>query len=367
MKVIIGAQVRVSGNGGLNKLLMSIVKMSGMKHLRNNAVFILVVLVSFTSCRKDPPVKTVNNPPFASAGVDQTLSLPLDSAELSGTGGDPEGGILTYSWNKLSGPSSTIVNADKALAKIKNLVPGIYIFEFKVTDDGGLTAKDTLIISVIDVVTVNQAPVASAGPGIHLVLPVDSTELQGSATDPDGVIISYRWTKISGPSSFTIVNPDDPLTKIKNLAQGIYEFELKVTDNGGENGKDTVTITVNAAPPTNQPPVVQPPITDPHVNQPPVAVAGANQSLILPRDSTMLDGSGFDQDGHVVAYRWSKVSGPAAYVIEHPNNASTKIKNLVQGFYVFELTVTDNGGLFGTDTIVVVVSADDPCYGCWDY
>ena len=32
-----------------------------------------------------------------------------------------------------------------------------------------------------------------------------------------------------------------------NLVQGIYQFELKVTDNNGATGLDTVQITVNAA------------------------------------------------------------------------------------------------------------------------
>lgn len=40
---------------------------------------------------------------------------------------------------------------------------------------------------------VNQPPVANAGPDQTLIFPIDSTQLVGSGTDPDGIIISYQW------------------------------------------------------------------------------------------------------------------------------------------------------------------------------
>jgi hypothetical protein len=47
---------------------------------------------------------------------------------------------------------------------------------------------------------VNVPPVAHAGTGQTITLPVDSVTLDGSAsTDPDGTIVSYSWAKIAGP------------------------------------------------------------------------------------------------------------------------------------------------------------------------
>ena len=93
----------------------------------------------------------------------------------------------------------------------------------------------------------NKPPVAHAGKDTTIILPVDSVMLDGSAsTDPDNNIVSYAWTKISGPSSFNIVNVNAVQTQVSNLTEGVYQFELKVTDAGGLFLKDTVQITVNA-------------------------------------------------------------------------------------------------------------------------
>ena len=54
----------------------------------------------------------------------------------------------------------------------------------------------------------NVLPIANAGPDQSITLPVNSVTLNGSGSvDPDGNIIAYNWTKISGPSQFTIANP----------------------------------------------------------------------------------------------------------------------------------------------------------------
>jgi hypothetical protein len=52
--------------------------------------------------------------------------------------------------------------------------------------------------------------------------------------------VSYQWIKISGPSSFTITNANAVQTQVTNLVEGVYQFELKVTDIAGLFAKDTV-------------------------------------------------------------------------------------------------------------------------------
>src|SRR6185503_20249396 len=111
-----------------------------------------------------------------------------------------------------------------------NLAPGIYQFELKVTDNGGLTAKDTIQVTVDAVVTNNHPPVANAGADQTITLPTNSVSLDGSASaDPDNNITGYLWTKISGPSSLSISNANAVQTQVTSLIEGIYQFELKVT------------------------------------------------------------------------------------------------------------------------------------------
>ena len=93
----------------------------------------------------------------------------------------------------------------------------------------------------------NKPPIAVAGPDQVITLPTDSVSLDGSTShDLDGTISSFQWSKVSGPVSFNINNAAAARTVVKNLAAGIYQFELKVTDAGALTGKDTMQVIVNA-------------------------------------------------------------------------------------------------------------------------
>ena len=90
----------------------------------------------------------------------------------------------------------------------------------------------------------NQLPVANAGSDIVLTLPTNSAALSGSGTDADGSVTSYSWSQISGPQQGAISNLDAASTKVGNLIQGVYQFELTVTDNAGATAKDIVQVIV---------------------------------------------------------------------------------------------------------------------------
>ena len=49
-------------------------------------------------------------------------------------------------------------------------------------------------------VTVNQPPVANAGPDITITLPTNTATLSGSGTDPDGTITADRKSVVEGKS-----------------------------------------------------------------------------------------------------------------------------------------------------------------------
>ena len=209
-------------------------------------IFIITVFLFFLSC-----VKKIK-PPIAKAGADQVITLPTDSILLDGSASnDPDGTISVWRWTKISGPSSfQIVNPSITKTGVKNLDTGVYRFELKVIDDENLSATDTVQIIVTDSRPLNRPPVANAGADQSITLPTNTVNLDGNAsTDPDNNINSYLWTKISGPSSFAITNASAVQTQATNLAQGSYQFELKVTDAGGLLSKDTMQVTVNAQPP----------------------------------------------------------------------------------------------------------------------
>ena len=191
----------------------------------------------------------------------------------------------------------------------------------------------------------NAAPTANAGNDQLISLPANQVTLNGSGTDPDGTISTYAWTKVSGPANYTIVSPSSASTNVTGLVQGVYFFRLTVTDNNSATGTDDVQITVNAAPTAN---------------------AGNDQTITLPANQVTLNGSGTDPDGTISAYAWTKVSGPANYTIVSPSSASTNVTGLVQGVYVFRLTVTDNNNATGADDVQVTVNPAPPQGGSGD-
>ena len=289
-------------------------------------------------------VNTANNqPPKAYAGPDQTITLPISNITLSGSGKDSDGKIATFKWIKLSGPTAgNISKPTSPSAKVTGLTEGKYKFQLTVTDDKGATGSSTVTITVKAANLNNIPPTADAGPDKSITLPTDSVILTGSGTDPDGTITNYDWEKISGPGTFSIVNSSSAVVNVSGLVQGVYEFELTVTDNKGATGKSIITVTVKAI-----------------ANVAPTADAGPEQTITLPANSVILTGSGNDADGAITSYGWTKISGPSSGTINNPNLASARVDNMVAGVYLFELKVTDNNGAEGKDTVRINVNASN--------
>lgn len=88
-------------------------------------------------------------------------------------------------------------------------------------------------------------------------------------------------------------------------------------------------------------------------NLPPVVNAGSNQTVTLPQDSVTLTGSATDQDGTIVSYAWTQVSGTAATIVS-PTATTTKIRGLsTSGVRTFKLTATDNSSNTGSANVSI--------------
>jgi hypothetical protein len=91
-------------------------------------------------------------------------------------------------------------------------------------------------------------------------------------------------------------------------------------------------------------------------NQAPVANAGNDTTIHVPASTVVLNGLlSNDPNGTIVAYAWTKTSGPPQESITSPSSPTTTVTRLKPGTYVFTLTVTDNEGAQDTDTVTVIV------------
>ena len=192
-----------------------------------------------------------NQAPVANAGPDQVITLPTNSVTLNGSGSkDPDGSITNYLWSQSGGPSTALIaSVGSAVTVVNNLAIGTYVFSLTVTDNSGATAKDDVTIVVNDATSPgNQPPVANAGTDVTVQLPTSGITLDGSLSyDSDGTIVAYKWVKISGPTTFSLLTPSAATTVLNNMVAGTYVFRLTVTDDKGATNTDTVTVTVLAA------------------------------------------------------------------------------------------------------------------------
>ncbi len=254
----------------------------------------------------------------ANAGTNQTITLPTTTVTLDGSGST--GTISSYAWTRVSGPNTpTITTPTSVSTTVTGLVQGVYVFQLSI--NGGASTSQVTI-------TVNAAgAVANAGINQTITLPTSTVTLDGSGST--GTISSYAWTTVSGPNTPTITTPAAVGTSVTGLVQGVYVFQLSI--NGGASTSQ-VTITVNAAGA--------------------VANAGTNQTITLPTSTVTLDGSG--STGTISSYAWTRVSGPNTPTITTPTTVSTAVTGLVQGVYVFQLSI--NGGA-STSQVTITVNA----------
>lgn len=98
----------------------------------------------------EQPAPVQNATPEVFAGENQTLTLPQNSTRLIGSARDNDGSIVSYSWSQYGGASVTIEDANSAQATVTGLTAGSYYFRLTVTDDGGATVSDNMLVKVVE-------------------------------------------------------------------------------------------------------------------------------------------------------------------------------------------------------------------------
>ena len=116
---------------------------------RGGSIFQWMLRQGDTSIVGSSTVSAPRAAPTASAGSNQSITLPANTVTLSGSGAEQGGTIAGYSWTLLSGPSQvTYSNPNIATPAVSNLVAGLYTFQLTVTDSYGVTAQARTNVTV---------------------------------------------------------------------------------------------------------------------------------------------------------------------------------------------------------------------------
>jgi PKD repeat protein len=269
-----------------------------------------------------PPEAVINGPTEGLVGE----VLTFDGSSSS----DTDGTILGYMWNFGDGATASGVTVSHSYA-----TAGSYNVSLTVTDDDGLSDTSTYSLLIQESST-NQSPVAVVnGPTGALVgetVIFDS----GGSYDADGTIVSYVWDFGDGGASALAQagarSGDSTMAHVYN-APGTYQVTLTVTDDDGLSAMAWHTLVVQESG-TNQPPVAV--ITGP-------AGGTVGEELAFDgRDSS-------DNDGSVVDYAWDYGDGTTG------SGQRVNHSYAAPGSYQVTLTVTDDGGLSGTATHIVII------------
>lgn len=284
-------------------------------------------------------ISTINSPPVALAGPNQTVAVGA-TVTLNGSGSsDVDGDPLTYQWALISRPAGSVATLQNGQAVISTFVAdkaGTYVAQL-VANDG----KVNSVPSTVTIYTSNVPPVANAGAN-QVSLMGSIIQLDGSgSTDVDGDPLTYNWSLITKPqgsnaalSSASIVNPTFTADKA-----GIYVAQLIVNDGKLDSLPSTTTITTSAI-------------------QAPTANAGPNQTVVHGM-MVHLNGSGTDPQGKPLTYAWSLVTRPPSSSAVLSSGAISAPDFLADqpGTYVAQLIV-NNGTLSSAPATVTITTTN---------
>ncbi|BFU94326.1 MAG: hypothetical protein NTNFB02_10480 [Nitrospira sp.] len=190
-------------------------------------------------------ISTANVPPVANAGSDQTGKALGSLITLNGSASsDPNGDPLTYNWTLVSKPAGSgadLPNPTSASPSFTVDRDGTYTVQLVVNDGTQNSAPDN-----VNITTVNEPPVAKAGPDQTGKALGSLITLNGSASsDPNGDPLTYNWTLVSKPagSGADLPNPTSAAPSFTVDRDGTYTVQLVVNDGTQNSAPDSVIIT----------------------------------------------------------------------------------------------------------------------------
>ena len=209
--------------------------------------------------------------PFARPGDSRYVGED-DAVTLDGSNSyDPDGNNITHEWTQISGSPVTLLGADTAVASFDApRVPDDERLVFELTVDDGITGDSARItITVLD--DRNDPPVLQAIPA-QSEDELDTVKFSAEAIDADGNDLRFALTgQVPRGASIT---RDGVFSWTPDQSQdGLYSFNVTVSDGDGGTDSEPVQVTINDIEPR------------------PVAARSAGSSIVLMLSETITSGT----------------------------------------------------------------------------
>lgn len=186
-------------------------------------------------------------------------------------------------------------------------------------------------------VLTSSIPVANAGTDIKVVLPSTTSALNGTASSESyGKTLTYRWSQVYGPTVAAISDTTVASPTISALAEGMYRFQLSVSNPDGKVSTDEVQVMVTST--SNVMPTVS-------------LTAPANNATYTEGKPVTLSATASDFDGTISKVEFFQGTLLLSSATSAPYSATW---NPSAGSYVLFARATDDGGAVSTSQPVNV-------------
>ncbi len=265
-----------------------------------------------------------NEPPIANAGPDQTVTCSDAPVVLDGTGSsDPEGAALLYAWADAEGTPV----ANTALASVE-LDDGVFGYTLTVTDPGGLSASDSVAITVVD----DAPPTFDA--------PVQDVEIDEAGSCSAVLPDLSAGAAASDTCSAVSITQSPAAGAVLDVGESV-SVTLTATDASGQTATEVALVSV-----------VDP---DESCNTAPVADAGPDITRTCAGTVDLDASASTDADDDVLAFSWLDESD-----VEVATEATVTVS--VTDSTVFTVEVSDGRGGEDSDEVAVTVVDDPPVF-----
>jgi hypothetical protein len=170
----------------------------------------LIVNDGFVDSAPDTILIRTNVAPTADAGPDQTVEIGATVLIDGSASTDAEAGPLTFAWSFVSVPAGSLASLSDPASATPSFVAdraGAFILELTVTDSGGASATDAVVITTIDgtpIVSViasdSDASEAGPNPGTFTVT------RSGSQTEP--LVVTFTLGGSASASDYSVASID---------------------------------------------------------------------------------------------------------------------------------------------------------------
>lgn len=296
-----------------------------------------------------------DNPPTASAGRDQEVSLNASVTLDGSNSSDVDGDKLTYKWDFAEKPANSaavLINPNSISPTFIADVPGSFLLRLIVSDGSHSSKPD-----FVHIITANSPPsakIAFVSTGtLNERVALDASQ----STDPEQQPLYFLWELSAKPANSiaSVENPASISTGFVPDLPGYYAVKLGVRD--GQDRHEAIDIVIiEVVAPINR------------LNNKPIAEAGPDQPLRQEGVTITLDGTkSYDEDNDPLTFNWTLIIRPdrSTAQLRRPDTASPEFDADIMGSYVAKLIVSDRNGESHVD-VVVITPHTYPKLACQD-